>query len=637
MSAQIPAGTCTLQSTSHQENGEEDILIQNRKVNIIIESMTDPFFVLGKNLEVLLINKAALKLAKLEYDEIIGKDFHNINLSKDRKPMLDLFEKAISEQSTHHEEFEIQGKWVEVSLYPSEIGLVVYAKDLSEKKNLEEGVLRNAKFIKEISDSTAGFIFQIEYDVNGIPKLNYASKKAFDYWGIPIKEVMEDNTKLFDSVYFDDAEYVSNKLIEMVTNLFQLNIKFRYLNYITDEVKRVKAVAVPTRLANGNTIVNGIAIDITEIENSYTKLVDANRRYEYLSKATLETVWEKDIEAGEIILGGGYKEMFGCEFPNDKISFDDWKKFVHPEDLSRMLNYIDMRSIDPLDSYWEFAYRFIQNNGKILDVFERAYVIFDDKSNRIVKIIGTTQDITPLGTAQAEKDKMIADLLKRNKVMEQFTYMVSHNLRAPIANIIGVSTILEDKFLDEDTKQEMNDHIKNAAVQLDGVIRDMNEILNIRNNLDESKNEIVFKNILSEIIEAEKIPIYKSKLKILSNFEKSESIYSIKSFIHSIFLNMITNSIKYKKESGSYIKITSDEDSECIYLVFEDNGIGIDMVKNQDEIFGLYKRFHLEKEGKGMGLFMVKSQVESLNGEISIQSEVNVGTTFLIKFKNEDK
>lgn len=96
---------------------------------------------------------------------------------------------------------------------------------------------------------------------------------------------------------------------------------------------------------------------------------------------------------------------------------------------------------------------------------------------------------------------------------------------------------------------------------------------------------------------------------------------------------MITNGIKYKKENDAYIKITSDEDNEYIYLVFEDNGIGIDMGKYQDDIFGLYKRFHLEKEGKGMGLFMIKSQVESLNGEIAIQSEVNIGTKFSIKFK----
>lgn len=325
--------------------------------------------------------------------------------------------------------------------------------------------------------------------------------------------------------------------------------------------------------------------------------------------------------------------MFGCEFPNDKISFDDWKNFVHPEDLNRMLSYIETRSIDPSESYFEFSYRFIQKNGKVLDVFERAYVIFDEKKNRLVKIIGTTQDITPLGIAQAEKDKMIDDLLNRNKAMEQFTYMVSHNLRAPIANIIGVSTILEDKTLDEDTKLEMNDNIKKAAVHLDSVIRDMNDILNIRNNLDESKHEIEFKSILDEIIEAEKISIYKAKLKILSNFQKSSSIYSIKSFIHSIFLNMITNSIKYKKEDGSFIKITSDEDAEYIYLTFEDNGVGIDLLKNGKEIFGLYKRFHLEKEGKGMGLFMIKNQVESLNGEISILSEVNVGTKFFIKFR----
>jgi signal transduction histidine kinase len=81
------------------------------------------------------------------------------------------------------------------------------------------------------------------------------------------------------------------------------------------------------------------------------------------------------------------------------------------------------------------------------------------------------------------------------------------------------------------------------------------------------------------------------------------------------------------------IKIKSHEDDEWVYLDFEDNGIGIDLSKFGDKIFGLYKKFHPEKEGKGMGLFMAKTQVENLNGFISVQSKVNRGTIFNIKLK----
>ncbi len=622
-----------IQNITQEKLNEEAMLEQLRKVNIIIESMTDPFFVLGKNLEVLLINKAALKLAKLEYEEIIGKDFHNINLSEDRKPMLDMFKKAVHRQEVYHEELEIQGKWVEVSLYPSEIGLAVYAKSISERKNHEEDVIRNAKFIKEISDSTSGFIFQLEYDTEGIPKLNYASKKAFDYWGISIEDVINDKTKLLNAVHPEDSKYVKNKLIEMVGNLTELNIRFRYVNKITREVKVVRANAIPTRLNNGNTIMNGIIIDITEIENNYKQLEEANTRYEYLSKATCETVWEKNIDTNEIILGGGYKEMFGCEFPNDIITFEDWKKFVHPDDLKRTLAYIELRTLITEKRYCEFAYRFIRKDGTILDVFERAYIVYDEKDTKVINVVGTTQDITPLRIAQAEKDKMIDDLLERNKNLEQFTYMVSHNFRAPIANILGITSVLEDKTLDENIKEVMNENIKKSVKRLNEVIIDMNAVLSIKKNTDEVKTEIILQNVVNEIMETEIISEERAKVDVITDFSLAPSVISIKSYIHSIFQNLISNAIKYKGEINPFLKIISSEDAEYLYLMFEDNGIGIDMVKNADKVFRLYSRFHLEKEGKGMGLFMVKSQVENLNGEIEIQSKINEGTRFLIKLK----
>ena len=125
----------------------------------------------------------------------------------------------------------------------------------------------------------------------------------------------------------------------------------------------------------------------------------------------------------------------------------------------------------------------------------------------------------------------------------------------------------------------------------------------------------------------------KTKLVIQSDFSKAESIFSIPSYIRSIFQNLITNSIKYRHDGSSHIRITSDEDNDYIYLTFEDDGMGIDLTKNHSKVFGLYNRFHLGIEGKGMGLFMVKSQIESLHGEISVESKVNVGTKFFIKFK----
>ena len=104
--------------------------------------------------------------------------------------------------------------------------------------------------------------------------------------------------------------------------------------------------------------------------------------------------------------------------------------------------------------------------------------------------------------------------------------------------------------------------------------------------------------------------------------------------MHSIFYNLITNSIKYKQPGLPLVcEIKSKLLDNTVQLLFKDNGIGIDLKKTGDQIFELYKRFHIgATEGKGMGLFMVKTHVESLGGHISVASEVNVGSEFKIEF-----
>ncbi|MDO8992314.1 MAG: HAMP domain-containing sensor histidine kinase, partial [Daejeonella sp.] len=118
------------------------------------------------------------------------------------------------------------------------------------------------------------------------------------------------------------------------------------------------------------------------------------------------------------------------------------------------------------------------------------------------------------------------------------------------------------------------------------------------------------------------------------DFAEINTFSTLKSYIHSIFYNLIYNSIKYRQpQIPCLIKIESHLLDKKLQLVFTDNGMGIDLEKQGDQVFGLYKRFHTHIEGKGLGLFMVKAQVEKLGGKISVRSEVNKGTEFKIEFE----
>lgn len=242
------------------------------------------------------------------------------------------------------------------------------------------------------------------------------------------------------------------------------------------------------------------------------------------------------------------------------------------------------------------------------------------------------RDITDRKKAELLQIKITNDLIQRNKDLEQFTYIVSHNLRAPVANIKGFNDIILNMELSPEELQEIITGISKSVNKLDTVISDLNEILNLKNNITEKKQLVFFQELVDTIVSADPRLIEGEKFKVLTDFSQIDHMNTLKSYLYSIFHNLISNSVKYSRpDVNTKIEITSKMEGNKIEILFKDNGLGFDMEKSGDKVFGLYKRFHQHIEGKGLGLFMVKTQVETLGGKISLKSELNKGSEFLIE------
>ncbi len=228
------------------------------------------------------------------------------------------------------------------------------------------------------------------------------------------------------------------------------------------------------------------------------------------------------------------------------------------------------------------------------------------------------------------------DLIQRNKDLEQFTYIVSHNLRAPVANLIGISSILHDLKPGDGDYKELLTGLSGSVHLLDEVIADLNEILQVRKGGQEKKEAVNLTRLVANVKAGISSLIDKEDARIVTDFSEANEILSIKGYLHSIFHNLISNGIKYRRaEAPPVIEIKSRRTDDYVELRFKDNGMGIDLKKKGRHIFGLYKRFHEEyAEGKGVGLYMVKTQVEALGGTIFIESEVGKGSVFIIQFYN---
>lgn len=612
---------------------QNELSVQVNNINIILKSISAPFFILDKNYNFIFANDSLLKLTESTLEDLQKNNLWSVFIreNQDFTNLRRALETSLKKKVSSEVEFTFNEKTFYARIYASEIGLAVSCSDITEKKKAEEELRSNTKFLKEISDTIPGVIFQTEYDKNSNTRFNYISEKAETYTGYTAKELMTDYNKHLNSIHKDDLKHFNDMRFDL-SNMNSFSIKYRYINNKTQETKWVRVTVVSSRLSNGNIIRNGILLDISESENYYEQLEKSNQRYEYISRATNEAIWEMGVYDTVVKFGGSYKDIFGNEY-EDEIPYEEWKSLVHPDDINEIVKLADSVSYEQRGNHWEAEYRLMRKDGKVLNILEKAYMVYDKTGKIPIRTIGTMQNVTHIKKIQAEKEKMVLDLIKRNEALEQFTYMVSHNIRAPLANVMGLSLMLDDETLDTESKDEINKMIVTSSHRLDEVVKDINDILDSNKKFDEDRAEVVFESVLSEVKSIEGEGIQKAQIKVVSDFENAKSIFAVRSSIQSIFQNLISNSIKFKREKSAKIKILSEEDGEFIYLSFEDNGIGFDSVKNIEKIFGLYNRFHLEKEGKGIGLFMVKTQVESMGGEIFVESEINKGTKFLIKFR----
>lgn len=223
----------------------------------------------------------------------------------------------------------------------------------------------------------------------------------------------------------------------------------------------------------------------------------------------------------------------------------------------------------------------------------------------------------------------VQGLTKQNQDLEQFSYIISHNLRAPVARIMGLINIFNSNDMNDAFNKEILLHLKQASSGLDEIIRDLTNIIAIRKSLTINKEVIYIEALINYEIINMNNEIRESNTIINQNITVTE-VYGIKVYIQSIIHNLLSNAIKYKHHlRNPIIDIKTYTKDKNFYLIFKDNGLGVD-VENMYKIFGLYQRMHTHVEGKGLGLYLVKTQVEAMNGQIEIESEINKGTTFTV-------
>lgn len=247
--------------------------------------------------------------------------------------------------------------------------------------------------------------------------------------------------------------------------------------------------------------------------------------------------------------------------------------------------------------------------------------------------ISIQKDVTLRRREMEEKELLIKELTSNNKELKQFSYITSHNLRAPLTNLMSILKLLEIDTISDPRTVSLIEAFKSSTSSLKSTLDDLIHILIIKENTNQELVQVNFEEHLKKVLHSISNTIANAGAEISYDFSVAQSIHFISAYLESIFLNLITNAIKYAQPAMQpRIKIFTSIQNNQIQLTVTDNGLGMDWNKVKDKIFGLYQKFHRHPDSKGIGLYLVHSQVTALGGKIEVVTKPNEGSSFIITF-----
>ncbi|MFC6223563.1 PAS domain S-box protein [Hymenobacter artigasi] len=481
-------------------------------------------------------------------------------------------------------------------------------------------------------DTIADVTFVLNVEGEGRYRFVFANKAFEKTTGLPVEQVVGRYVE--DIIPEPSLSLVLTKYREAISSMERV-IWQETTDYPTGQVTgEVSVTPVPDEHGRCCQLV-GVVHDLTKEKQVEKALRISNERLAYALKATTDAIYDWTISDDSLYWGEGFEDLFGYQLAQNPTPFSEWADYVHPDDSPRVVAGLRHAAFETTNLFWQEEYRFRRANGTWAEVFDRGYLL-RDAVGRAVRMMGAMQDITSRKQAERQRQQLTEKLISQNADLYQFAYIVSHNLRAPLANALGFSDLL--------TRVDKESVVFGASLQklqtslrlFDEVLTDVNEILLVRDEQAGYRPEpvplaAVCQQALQGLHEALQAAGGQLHIMIPADLRVAGS----RAYFHSIFHNLISNAIKYRAESRPLrINIVSTTAAaQGLAITVRDNGSGFDRERAGDNVFQLYRRFHVGQSGRGIGLYLVRAHVEAMGGQVTVASRPNEGTEFTLYFR----
>ncbi|MBL7770629.1 MAG: PAS domain-containing protein [Flavipsychrobacter sp.] len=433
------------------------------------------------------------------------------------------------------------------------------------------------------------------------------------------------------------------KATSVLADALQINETDTILqNFYSHEKKSIEFHKDPTNqwfdieiypAGNGNSV---FIRDITSRKLSEAQIRQSNERFEIITRATNDAIWDYDVEKNLLFWGRGFYTLFGYNPQENTPSFQMLINLIHPDDRELIITKIKGYMGGSIASdTWDEEYRFLKANGEYAFVADKAIFIRNEKG-LVIRALGAMSDIshrkeyeTSLEDLNQELEKKVKELAISNQELEQFAYVASHDLQEPLRMVTGFLTQLEKKYqgyLDEKAHQYIY-YATDGAKRMRQIILDLLDF----SRIGKQKEKITLINLnrlVEETISLNRNLLEEKKAEV--EFHDLPVISSYHSPLRQVFQNLITNAVKYSKPGlPPKIRISATDQTTAWKIAIEDNGIGIPP-EYHERIFIIFQRLHKREEygGTGIGLAVVKKIIDNLGGTIWVESIPGEGSTF---------
>lgn len=526
-------------------------------------------------------------------------------------------------------------KWASTSKLPlydengELIGTFGITRDITHQRSIEEKLRHNDELFTKLSELAPGFLYLHEVDAEGNVNFPFVSEGINEMFALPPEAIQNSFSPLMKKVHREDLKRVMKSISESVKNATEWDCEYRII-HPEKGIRWVKGKAKPEIQEDGSLLSPGYITDITEIKAVSEANAELKQQFQSVFNTVPNLIFVKDSKGKYVMVNDAACKFFGKE-RQELLGSTDLDLGV-PKDKADMFLSADAEVIETKAPQFFSEIKTRLANGE--DVWHQTIKVpFQQTGTNQPAVLTIVTDITERKQKELELNETLDIIGDQNKRLTNFAHIVSHNLRNHAGNISMLLT-LYDTDESEEEQEETLGYLKTASDRLNESINDLNEIVDLQQKTINQHKEVNINEYVTKTKEVLLTEILTHNVTFEEDIPKNLSLDYNPAYLESIMLNLFSNAIKYRQpELSPIIGIKAYHEEEHTFFEVSDNGLGLDLKRHGEKLFGMYNTFHGNENSKGIGLFITKNQIESMGGKISVESEPGHGTTFKIRLK----